>query len=166
MPPNPKPAVTFRRYRTESDLHSSIHLIEADLSEPYSIYTYRYFLHGWPSLCFLAHAPPEDGDGGEGPCIGIIISKCDESKRGVMRGYIAMLAVDPAWRSQGIASRLVKMACTAVREDYAGVGVVLETEVSNEKSLGFYASLGFIRDKRLKSYYLNGSDAFRLKLLL
>ncbi|TMW54184.1 hypothetical protein DOY81_000768 [Sarcophaga bullata] len=29
-------------------------LIQAELSEPYSIYTYRYFIYNWPKLCFLA----------------------------------------------------------------------------------------------------------------
>ena len=33
-------------------------LIDLELSEPYSIFTYRYFLHNWPRLCFLAY----DGD--------------------------------------------------------------------------------------------------------
>lgn len=28
-------------------------LITKDLSEPYSIYTYRYFIHNWPHLCIL-----------------------------------------------------------------------------------------------------------------
>jgi hypothetical protein len=28
-------------------------LIEKDLSEPYSIFTYRYFINDWPSLCIL-----------------------------------------------------------------------------------------------------------------
>lgn len=28
-------------------------LISKDLSEPYSIYVYRYFLYQWPDLCFL-----------------------------------------------------------------------------------------------------------------
>jgi peptide alpha-N-acetyltransferase len=42
----------------------------------------------------------------------------------------------------------------------------LETELSNKKALQFYERLGFIRDKRLTSYYLNGMDAFRLKLIL
>ena len=44
--------------------------------------------------------------------------------------------------------------------------VVLEAELSNTAALRFYARMGFIRDKRLNRYYLNGSDAFRLKLLL
>ena len=30
--------------------------------------------------------------------------------------------------------------------------------------MDFYAGLGFIRDKRLLAYYLNGKDAYRLKL--
>lgn len=44
--------------------------------------------------------------------------------------------------------------------------VALEAEVSNPGALRLYERLGFIRDKRLQRYYLNGSDAFRLKLLL
>jgi hypothetical protein len=28
-------------------------LIDAELSEPYSIFTYRYFINNWRRLCFL-----------------------------------------------------------------------------------------------------------------
>ncbi len=31
-------------------------LIDKDLSEPYSIFTYRYFLRQWPQLCYMAGA--------------------------------------------------------------------------------------------------------------
>jgi hypothetical protein len=41
---------------------------------------------------------------------------------------------------------------------------VLETEVDNEAALGLYSSLGFIREKRLYRFYMNGKDAFRLVL--
>lgn len=44
--------------------------------------------------------------------------------------------------------------------------VMLEAEVTNAGALRLYAALGFVRDKRLLRYYLNGNDAFRLKLLL
>ena len=44
--------------------------------------------------------------------------------------------------------------------------VVLETEVTNSAALGLYENLGFVRDKRLFRYYLNGVDALRLKLWL
>lgn len=42
--------------------------------------------------------------------------------------------------------------------------VVLETEMRNEPALRLYENLGFVRDKRLFRYYLNGVDALRLKL--
>lgn len=44
--------------------------------------------------------------------------------------------------------------------------VVLETEITNQPALRLYENLGFVRDKRLFRYYLNGVDALRLKLWL
>lgn len=32
-------------------------LISKDLSEPYSIYVYRYFLYQWGHLCFMVFTP-------------------------------------------------------------------------------------------------------------
>ena len=43
---------------------------------------------------------------------------------------------------------------------------VLEAEATNAAALRAYEGLGFLRDKRLLRYYLNGADAYRLKLLL
>ena len=40
----------------------------------------------------------------------------------------------------------------------------LETEVTNNVALTLYEKLGFARDERLFKYYLNGIDAYRLKL--
>lgn len=40
-------------YESERQMQSIMQLITKDLSEPYSIYTYRYFIHNWPKLCFL-----------------------------------------------------------------------------------------------------------------
>ena len=45
--------VTFVPYESELQLPHIMRLMKADLSEPYSIYTYRYFIHNWPNLCFL-----------------------------------------------------------------------------------------------------------------
>lgn len=42
--------------------------------------------------------------------------------------------------------------------------IVLETEYDNYAALSLYESLGFIREKRLHRFYLNGKDAFRLVL--
>ena len=42
-------------YDSELSLPAMTALIEADLSEPYTVYTYRFFLHQWPHLSFLVH---------------------------------------------------------------------------------------------------------------
>ncbi|CAG2058245.1 unnamed protein product, partial [Timema podura] len=42
--------------------------------------------------------------------------------------------------------------------------VVLETEITNRPALRLYENLGFVRDKRLFRYYLNGVDALRLNM--
>lgn len=44
--------------------------------------------------------------------------------------------------------------------------VVLETEYDNIAALSLYESLGFIREKRLYRFYMNGKDAFRLILAI
>lgn len=42
--------------------------------------------------------------------------------------------------------------------------IVLETEADNTAALAFYAKMGFVREKRLHRFYLNGKDAYRLRL--
>lgn len=152
-------------------------LIQKDLSEPYSVYTYRYFINNWSKLCFLAY------DGNE--CIGAIVCKLDARDKHdpvyksennhhqppalvsqvSYKGYIAMLVVKKEYRKMKIGSSLVKMAVNAMRE-YKADEIVLETEVTNKPALKLYENLGFLRDKRLFRYYLNGLDALRLKLWL
>ncbi|KAG6331907.1 hypothetical protein ID866_7183 [Astraeus odoratus] len=52
------------------------------------------------------------------------------------------------------------------RENQSTHQVVLETEYDNVAALALYESLGFIREKRLYRFYLNGKDAFRLVLAI
>lgn len=40
-------SITYRQYMGESDLPYIMALVQHELSEPYVIYTYRYFLHQW-----------------------------------------------------------------------------------------------------------------------
>ena len=81
----------------------------------------------------------------------------------IKSGYVAMLAVLPKYRGNGLGRILVTKTVEAMEEQ--GVDeVVLETEVTNKAALALYQSLGFVREKRLISYYLNGNDAFKLIL--
>lgn len=149
--------ICYTRYKGESQMAAIIYLITKDLSEPYSIYTYRYFIHNWPKLCFLAIH--------EDQYVGAIVCKLGIHKNAKRRGYIAMLAVDETVRRKKIGSTLVKLAIEAMVEEGCDE-VVLETEVTNSAALHLYEKLGFVRDKRLYRYYLNGVDALRLKLWL
>lgn len=46
-------SIRYVVYESEVQMPDIIRLITKDLSEPYSIYTYRYFIHNWPKLCLL-----------------------------------------------------------------------------------------------------------------
>ncbi|KAK7055180.1 N-alpha-acetyltransferase 30 [Favolaschia claudopus] len=149
----------YRQYSGEEDLPYIMDLVQSELSEPYVIYTFRYFLHQWPHLSFLAYP----SDPATSTPIGVIVCKQSMHRERANRGYIAMLSVSKNWRKRGIASTLVKNSLEAMKED--GVQeIVLETEYDNSAALSLYESLGFIREKRLYRFYLNGKDAFRLVL--
>jgi peptide alpha-N-acetyltransferase len=91
--------IVFRTFEGETDLALVIGLIEKELSEPYPIYTYRYFVQKWPEHTFLAFL--------DGKCIGCIVAKLEDNykpywRTNRKRGYIAMLAVHPDYRRLGL----------------------------------------------------------------
>lgn len=168
-------------------------LISKDLSEPYSIYVYRYFLCQWSHLCFLVSPPlrpplsaaefasrsspanlapaltfAQALHPGDASLIGVIVCKLEVHSvhsPPTRRGYIAMLAVSSTYRGHGIATALVKRAIEAMASLNADE-VVLETEETNIPAMRLYERLGFLRSKKLHRYYLNGNSAYRLVLLL
>ncbi|CAM6102544.1 unnamed protein product [Calypogeia fissa] len=148
-------AINYISYVDETQLDRIMALIDKELSEPYSIFTYRYFITLWPHLCFMAF----DGD----ECVGTIVCKMGQH-RSTFRGYIAMLVVIKPYRGKGIATELVTK-CLQVMRNSGCDEVTLEAEVTNKGALALYGNLGFVRAKRLHRYYLNGVDAYRLKLL-
>ena len=75
-------------------------LIDNELSEPYSIFTYRYFLRQWPHLCFLAFDPIREH------CFGCVVAKMDVHKDRMLRGYIGMLTVEKEYRHLGVGKYL------------------------------------------------------------
>jgi len=99
----------------------------------------------------------------------VIVSKQETHQSGTRgeanRGYIAMLSVSREWRKRGVASELVRLSVKAMQM-HGAAEVTLETEYDNQAALALYASLGFIRAKRLYRFYMSGKDAFRLVLPL
>jgi len=146
--------VVYVDYKDEHQL-PSIEALMTDLSEPYSIIVYRYFLQNWPQYTLLAIA-------GE-TTIGVIICQQTTKRSGIKRGYIGMLAVEKSYRKRGIGRQLVVLAVGRLKEGGCDE-IVLETETTNTTALLFYQKLGFFKTKLLSKYYLNGATAFRLKL--
>lgn len=174
--------VSFVTYTDERQLQHVKRLVDRDLSEPYSVYTYRYFLSRFPNLCIFAvlenHRNMHDFDP-----IGCIVCKIDPENEdesnsndfyesnlhqynGNLSGYIGMLAVDSKYRGFGLGQSLVRVAVERLRS-MGCLSVVLETESSNKAAMKLYEEkMGFVREQFLARYYLNNSDAYRLRLWL
>ncbi|ODV93425.1 hypothetical protein PACTADRAFT_52016 [Pachysolen tannophilus NRRL Y-2460] len=141
-----------------NDLLHIMKLVNEHLSEPYSIYVYRFFLNNWPKLCHIARLKSNN------EIIGVIISKSEPHRNTRIRGYLGMLAINPTYRSNGIAKRLIEMNINNMIKFYKVDEIILEAEVINKTALSLYENFGFIRVKRLFRYYLNTHDAYRLIL--
>ncbi|GAA99454.1 uncharacterized protein L969DRAFT_47197 [Mixia osmundae IAM 14324] len=109
----PAPIIQFRFYAGELDAVQR--LIETELSEPYTVYVYHYFLRTWPQLCLLAY----DMSSEPAEAVGVIVCKLDVHKSGRRRGYIAMLSIRPDRRKRGIAQQLVKLAIDSIVDEGA-----------------------------------------------
>lgn len=171
------PGIHYAQYETAKEaeyLPQIRQLISSDLSEPYSIYVYRYFLYQWADLCFLVsfkakhslrHADRAEALDEENGLAGVVVSKLEPHRGGPLRGYIAMLATKTEHRGKGIATTLVSKAIDAMIERDADE-IALETEETNTAAMKLYERLGFLRSKKLHRYYLNGNSAYRLVLYL
>jgi len=95
--------VVYVDYKDESMMADIQRLVSGDLSEPYSIFTYRYFLHNYPELCICAYKRSlvESLDQ---VMIATIVCKLERESSGQLQGYMAMLAVDKSYRNRGSCS--------------------------------------------------------------
>ena len=67
-----KSSLRFLQYdQSKEDVYLTAirQLISKDLSEPYSIYVYRYFLYQWGHLCFLVCTPNLDSASSSCYCV-------------------------------------------------------------------------------------------------
>jgi len=157
------PGIIYEPYSLDKEheyLSQIRELISKDLSEPYSIYVYRYFLYQWAELCFMALDETNNRK-----MVGVVICKLEAHRGGPLRGYIAMLATREGYRGKGIAITLVSKAIDLMIEKDADE-IALETEETNTAAMKLYEKLGFLRSKKLHRYYLNGNSAYRLLLYL
>ena len=205
------PAISISRYRDETQLPAIMAIMAKDLSEPYSIFTYRFFLSGWPELCFLVGgagavpsvpplpSPPDDDScraapgapsrrptpaagswapslgkrssrraacGGTSPCSQWTVPSASWGWGSGWRPPSCSRCRRRATRCAGPTVRLAPFRAAPTPAPHPILSrrqIVLEAELSNSAALRLYDKLGFVRDKRLPRYYMNGSDAFRLR---
>lgn len=105
--------IAYKEYESELQMPDIMRVIQRELSEPYSIYTYRYFIHNWPKLCFLAMH--------DNHCVGAIVCKLDIHRQQIKRGYIAMLAVEQDYRKLKVGTTLVQKAIEVTTLNYTHI---------------------------------------------
>ena len=149
----------YKTYPGEEMIEPIMDIISRYLSEPYPIYTYRYFLNLWPDCTICCYDKKNNNK-----FIGVIIGNCENKKNNKKQGYIAMLAVEIEYRKKGIGKKLVLNLLKILKDVYDVNEYSIETEVDNYAALYLYESLGFIRTKMFINYYLNGNNAYKLKL--
>lgn len=91
----------------------------------------------------------------EGLVVGYIIFWLKEEHL----GHIISIAVDKSFRSKHIATKLLIMAVTTLRNCNI-FKITLEVRTSNEIAVNFYKKFGFEIDRKVSKYYNDGDDAF------
>ncbi|WP_456368823.1 ribosomal protein S18-alanine N-acetyltransferase [Thermococcus sp.] len=80
-----------------------------------------------------------------------------------LEGHIMSIAVDPAYRGNGIGSALLVEAIERLIKKGARY-IGLEVRVSNERAIRLYERFGFKKVKRIIGYYVDGEDAYYMIL--
>eukprot|EP00920_Eleutheroschizon_duboscqi_P014139 GHVT01032986.1.p1 GENE.GHVT01032986.1~~GHVT01032986.1.p1 ORF type:complete len:264 (+),score=34.33 GHVT01032986.1:732-1523(+) len=62
--------IAYCSFEDDSQLTANLDLMQADLSEPYCVSTYRHFTFPFPHLCFLAYDDRQ--------CVGIVLCRGEE----------------------------------------------------------------------------------------
>ncbi|KAH9952669.1 hypothetical protein BC827DRAFT_1148353 [Russula dissimulans] len=80
--------ITYRAYSGEHELPHTISLVQNELSDPYVVYTYRYFLHQWSVHAYARDVPHP---------VGVVVCKQSLHRERYLCGFIAVLRVDKVY---------------------------------------------------------------------
>ena len=169
----------YTTVNSEAEIQIISKMLKRDLAQPYPDECYRYFAHKWPELFLLMMK-----DSGE--CIGCMISKInypgvleqnittgtsdedeanDKNGKKRLRGYIAMVSIEPEYRKLGLARHFVQKTID-IMKNKGVTNIIVETEICNKPALNLYHKFGFKIIRCYKEYYDNGNDAYKLQLLI
>ena len=82
--------------------------------------------------------------------------------RGTRLARLYSIAVDPQWRGQGVARKLINSG-EKEAQNRGALYLRLEVNNTNESAIGLYHSLGFKEFGLLQDYYDDHSDALRMQ---
>ncbi|KAF7456171.1 N-alpha-acetyltransferase 20 [Cryptosporidium felis] len=125
-------------------------------TETYNINYYGDYLATWPELCFVCEAPDQS-------IVGYLISKV-EGEGQQWHGHVTALSVSQQYRSQGIATMLMKFLeeiSTKLNCNF----IDLFVRPSNEKAVKFYKQLGYFVYQTIPAYYTD-EDGFDMRKMI
>ena len=115
---------------------------------PLSKRAFTYHIHN--NLLYIAEI--------DGNIVGyiLVLIKCSNAK-------LYSVGVSSSYRSRGVAKKLLDSAVD-ILSDLGFKCLILEVRVDNEVAISLYKERGFSFIKDLKSFYLDGCDAYLMKL--
>ncbi|KAL0229685.1 hypothetical protein PCE1_003253 [Barthelona sp. PCE] len=124
---------------------------ERFLSEPYTLYTYRFFTEQYADCCVGVYDTDSD------KLVGGAICKVNFNSV----GYIGMIAVDPDYRGHGLGSKILEYVIQAFTRRKLN-SIELEVEICNVPAIALYEKYGFHKVTLFDDYYLTGQGAYRM----
>jgi ribosomal-protein-alanine N-acetyltransferase len=152
------------RNAEKDDLIKVIEINRRCLPENYSYTFFEAILRDYPKSFFVAETY-------EGEIVGYVMCRVERvSKISSFRlkksGHIISIAVIPEYRRMGIGKLLMLNALKSLKEEYGCEESFLEVRVSNKIAIKLYLDLGYKIVDILKSYYIDGEDAYMMSRIL
>jgi len=144
------------RQFTPEDLDAVVKINRACLPENYPPEFFLDHYYNNPQLFWVAEVA--------GKIVGYIMCRLEYGLSSFERAFtrrvhVISIAVLPPFRRQGIATALMEKVLYRSTETGASE-IYLEVRVSNTPAISLYRKLGFTAVKVIKSYYLDGEDAY------
>ncbi|MFB6186150.1 MAG: ribosomal protein S18-alanine N-acetyltransferase [Halobacteriaceae archaeon] len=142
------------RQATRADLLEIMEIEKNSFPQPWP---YDAFARNLSNTGFFV---AEYASGNNRTVVGFVVSDTIPN-HGSPLGHIKDLAVDSAFREQGIGSALLERALAYLRSQDVN-RVKLEVRESNEAAISLYNSFGFEYHQTIQNYYKDGENAYVL----
>lgn len=142
---------TIRRFCCDDLL--SFNKVNLDVfTETYNLGFYLTYLAKWPEYCLAAEGP-------SGNVLGYILGKA-EGEGTNWHGHVTAVTVEPDYRRQGLAKKLMDLLEDVTEKVHDGYFVDLFVRVSNHLAVKMYQKFGYSVYRRVIGYYSGDEDAY------